>query len=152
MASVTFADVSRGMLEAVEAKIARSGAPNVSALALDLGSTPSPRRFDLVATLMTLHHVPDVPGILRSFRGALDPGGVLCAADLDEEDGSFHGPGFEGHRGFRREVVAGWLEGAGFERIRFSTPFEVEREAAGIPRRYPVFLAVAERAGSGEPG
>lgn len=148
-ASVTFADVSRGMLAEVEAKIGRGGAANATALTLDLSAGPAPRRFGLVATLMAMHHVPDVPAMLRAFHGALEEGGVLCVADLDEEDGSFHGDGFDGHRGFRREVLAGWLRDAGFERIRFSTPLEIEREVAGVPRRYPVFLAVAERAGPG---
>ncbi|HQR30032.1 MAG TPA: class I SAM-dependent methyltransferase [Anaeromyxobacteraceae bacterium] len=151
-AAVTFADVSRGMLVEVEAKIARAGATNASALELDLAVAPAPFRFGLVATLMAMHHVPDVPAMLRAFHGALEEGGVLCVADLDEEDGSFHGDGFEGHRGFRREVFAAWLREAGFERVRFSTPFEVEREVAGVPRRYPVFLAVADRSGAGGPG
>ena len=49
-----------------------------------------PERFDLVYTLMTLHHIPDTAKILGSFQALLQPGGVLCIADLDKEDGSFH--------------------------------------------------------------
>lgn len=144
-AAVTFADVSRGMLAEVEAKIARSGASNATALALDLAAGPAPRRFGLVASLMAMHHVPDVPSMLRAFHGALEEHGVLCVADLDEEDGSYHGPDFDGHRGFRRDAFAAWLREAGFDRIRFSTPVEEQREVAGVPRSYPVFLAVADR-------
>ncbi|HET8725728.1 MAG TPA: class I SAM-dependent methyltransferase [Anaeromyxobacteraceae bacterium] len=152
VAGVTFADVSRGMLAEVEAKIARSGAANATAMPLDLSAGPAPRRFGLVVTLMAMHHVRDVPAMLRAFHGALEERGVLCVADLDEEDGSFHGAGFDGHRGFRREAFAGWLREAGFDRIRFSTPVAEQREVAGVVRTYPVFLAVADRSGARSAG
>ena len=56
--------------------------------------------FDLIYTLMVLHHVGDVETIIRKFRGLLNPGGYLAIADLYSEDGSFHGEGFSGHMGF----------------------------------------------------
>ncbi len=35
--------------------------------------------------------------IIDSFSKMLNPLGYICIADLDEEDGSFHGDGFNGH-------------------------------------------------------
>jgi SAM-dependent methyltransferase len=145
-ARVTFADVSRGMLAEIEGKIARAGAMNASAVLLDLTRPqPFPERFDLVCTLMTLHHVADIPGILKAFHATLAPGGLLCIADLDEEDGSFHGPGFIGHNGFSRIRLERQILGAGFGAVRFATPCEVRKGVGSVTRVFPVFLAIAQR-------
>jgi 2-polyprenyl-3-methyl-5-hydroxy-6-metoxy-1,4-benzoquinol methylase len=147
-ARITFADVSKGMLSVVEEKIARSTGHDVNALLLDLTRDPSPPdRFGLLCTLMALHHVPDVDGILRAFHSTLEPGGVLCISDLDREDGSFHGPGVEVHPGFDRPALEGKIRAAGFGPVRFSTPCDVRKEVGGEMRTYPIFLAIAARLG-----
>jgi 2-polyprenyl-3-methyl-5-hydroxy-6-metoxy-1,4-benzoquinol methylase len=145
-AAVTFADVSTGMLSVVEEKILRDRAANARAVVLDLTrGAPQSGAFDLVCTLMTMHHVPDPEGLLEAFRGVLAPGGILCVADLDVEDGSFHGPGFTGHRGFARGDLAARMRAAGFVAVRFSTPYEIRRDIGGVTKTYPLFLAVAVR-------
>jgi 2-polyprenyl-3-methyl-5-hydroxy-6-metoxy-1,4-benzoquinol methylase len=145
-ARITFADVSKGMLAVVEEKIARTTGRNVDAVLLDLTrDPPPPTRFGLVCTLMALHHVPDVDAILKAFHSTLEPGGVLCIADLDLEDGSFHGPGFEVHPGFDRHALEEKVLAAGFGPVRFSTPCDVRKEVGGKIRTYPIFLAVAAR-------
>ena len=113
-------------------------------LRLDLGADALPEeRFDLVYTLMTLHHIPDTAKILGCFHSMLNPGGILCIADLDEEDGSFHSdqPTFDGHNGFDRTELSVGLEQAGFTNICFSTCYELIKDE----RKYPLFLAVAEK-------
>ena len=143
---ITFADVSKGMLAVVEEKISKMNAKNVDAVLLDLTrDPPPPGRFGLLATLMALHHVPDVDGILKAFHSALEPGGVLCISDLDREDGSFHGPGVEVHPGFDRAALEGKIRAAGFGPVRFSTPCDVRKEIGGQVRTYPIFLAIAAR-------
>jgi len=147
-ARITFADVSKGMLAVVEEKIARSTGHNVDAVLLDLTrDSPPPGRFGLLCTLMALHHVPDVDGILTAFHSTLEPGGVLCISDLDLEDGSFHGPGIEVHPGFDRHALEGKIRAAGFGPVRFSTPCDVRKEVGGEMRTYPIFLAIAARLG-----
>ena len=70
--------------------------------------------------------------------------GFVCIADLDREDGSFHGEGFIGHNGFDREDLARKTEQAGFCNVRFSTVFEFERTVNGTEKRmYPIFLMTA---------
>jgi 2-polyprenyl-3-methyl-5-hydroxy-6-metoxy-1,4-benzoquinol methylase len=148
VARMTFADTSKGMLAVVEEKIARTAAHNVEALLLDLTrDRPPPSRFGLLCTLMALHHVPDVDGILKAFHSALEPAGILCISDLDLEDGSFHGPGVEVHPGFDRPALEEKIRAAGFGHVRFSTPCDVSKEVGGRIRTYPIFLAVAERRG-----
>jgi 2-polyprenyl-3-methyl-5-hydroxy-6-metoxy-1,4-benzoquinol methylase len=94
---------------------------------------------------MTLHHVPDTDAILRAFHTVLEPGGYLCVADLDTEDGSFHGPEVQVHHGFDRTDLARRTEQAGFREVRFETVFEIAKEIEGATRGYPVFLMVARR-------
>lgn len=91
--------------------------------------------------MMTLHHVPDVPRVLAVFRTLLNPGGWLCLADLDTEDGSFHGPGVDVHHGFERATVQSWLTAAGFADVSVGDCCSV----AHHERNYPVFLAVGHR-------
>ena len=139
---LTLADVSDGMLGVAREKIAARGDDDVVAVKLDLlADTPPGACFDLVFSLMTLHHVPDTDAVLHAFRGVLTPGGHLCIADLDAEDGSFHGPQVDVHHGFDRDELAARARAAGFEAVRFDTVFEVEKAASG--RRYPVFLMSA---------
>ena len=147
VAEVTLADSSREMLAVAREKIAAAGIGNARTLELDLAAGAAPAlRFDLVCTLMTLHHIADLDGILAAFHRLLPAGGWLCAADLDREDGSFHGPGFTGHNGFDRADLQARLERAGFRGVRFATPHVVERETPAGTKRFPVFLAVAEKA------
>lgn len=146
LARVTLADSSQGMLAVLREKIAASGAANLVPLELDLATGPVPaERFDLVCTLMVLHHIPDTAGILARFHQLLRPGGRVCIADLDREDGSFHGAGAEVHRGFDREELGAALVQAGFRQVRFTTPYVVHRLGEHGEESYPLFLAVADR-------
>jgi ubiquinone/menaquinone biosynthesis C-methylase UbiE len=142
VARMTLADTSAGMLEVLREKIAASGLSGMEALQHDFTQGPLPAdRYGLLCNLMTLHHIPDTEDAFRRFHGLLEPGGLLCIADLDTEDGSFHGAGVEVHHGFDREALRAGLERAGFREIRFDTPYVIDRGG----KRYPVFLVVAGR-------
>lgn len=140
------ADTSPGMLEVVAEKIAGEGAAHLRPVRLDLLADPLPaERFDLIVTAMTLHHVPDTDRILSLFHQLLNPGGHLCIADLDEEDGSFHGIEVDVHHGFDRDELGRRARQAGFADVRFQTVFAITKEFDGGPRDYPVFLMSAQR-------
>ena len=146
--AITLADTSEGMLEVLQGKITALGAGNMQPLKLDLLSDPRPgEAFDLVCSLMTLHHVPDTQGLLHAFREVLAPGGWVALADLDTEDGGFHGPEVtDVHLGFDRERLGRQLATAGFTEVQFSTVYEIRRgEGAGL-KRFPIFLVVAQKA------
>ena len=147
LGSITLADSSVGMLAVLREKIAASGADHLRPVRLDLAIDPLPaERYDLIYTLMTLHHVSDVDRILRDFHALLRPDGVLCIADLDREDGSFHGAGFDGHHGLEREALRDRLARAGFREIGFDTCYMMRKPQGEGVREYPVFLAVALKA------
>jgi ubiquinone/menaquinone biosynthesis C-methylase UbiE len=145
---ITLKDTSAGMLAVVEEKIAAQGVTNMATRQADLTAEPLPdERYDLIYSSMTLHHIPDTEAILKTFRDLLNPGGWLCIADLDKEDGSFHGIEVDVHHGFDREELAGKVLKAGYESARFDTVFEIVKETESGNRAYPVFLMVARRAG-----
>jgi 2-polyprenyl-3-methyl-5-hydroxy-6-metoxy-1,4-benzoquinol methylase len=149
LGAILMADSSGGMLEVVREKIAAQGVTNMTTLQLDLLADPPPaQRFDLIVTSMTLHHVPDTDSILRVFHDLLNPGGYLCIADLDQEDGSFHGIEVDVHHGFDRADLSRRAAQAGFANMQFQTVFSIAREHAAGTRDYPVFLMTAQRAGA----
>ena len=141
-------DLSPGMLAVLGEKAAAAGLENLATQVLDLTSSPPPaERFDLIFSSMALHHIPDVAGLVRTFYSMLVPGGWVALADLDAEDGSFHGPDVPGvaHHGFDRRRVEEWLSAAGFTSVGVRTAHTVEREREGAQRRYPIFLATGRR-------
>jgi len=146
LGELTLADSSPGMLAVLAEKITAAGLTHLHLLALDLLTDPPPaERYDLIHTLMTLHHVADTGRLLRAFHDLLRPGGWLGIADLDREDGSFHGPGFTGHHGFDRAALRAQLVDAGFGGVDFSTCHVMKKATDQEVREYPLFLAVAAR-------
>lgn len=144
---ITLKDTSGGMLDVVREKIARQNVTNMTVRQTDLTADPLPdERYDLVYSSMTLHHIPDTAHILAVFHQLLNPGGHLCIADLDQEDGSFHGIEVDVHHGFDRTALAETARAAGFQDVRFRTVFEIVKEREDGSRAYPVFLMTARRA------
>jgi len=139
---IVLADSSSGMLEVVREKIAAVKSEQMTPLLLDLAvDPPPPAQFNLIYTLMTMHHVDDTQNLLCQFYAIAASAAHLCIIDLDLEDGSFHGEGFQGHRGFDRKVLGGQMQRAGWQNIRFHTVQKVVK--AG--KEYSLFLAVGER-------
>jgi ubiquinone/menaquinone biosynthesis C-methylase UbiE len=153
LGAITLKDTSSGMLAVAEEKIAAQGVTNMRTRLTDLTAEPlldeshDDERYDLIYSSMTLHHIPDTDAILKTFHHLLNPGGWLCIADLDREDGSFHGIEVDVLHGFDREELAGKVAKAGFETAHFDTVFEIVKETGNGTRPYPVFLMVARRAG-----
>lgn len=142
---VTLADTSTGMRDIMRAKIDAGAITDARVWDLDLATQPAPdEHFDLIVTVLTLHHIENVRAVLSGFGKLLDEGGRLCVVDLDEEDGSFHGHDFEGHRGFERSALGSDLVGAGFADVVFEDCHHIVR--GGVA--YPMFLATCRRAHS----
>lgn len=143
---ISMVDSSPGMLAVLEQKISAAGLSNMTTHLLDLATDPLPDDcYDLIYTLMTLHHVQDSDTVLHRFHELLNAGGALCIADLDQEVGSFHGADFEGHKGFNRQDLKHKLEDLGFTDIRFETATTMQRVVNGQEKEFPVFLCCAEK-------
>jgi ubiquinone/menaquinone biosynthesis C-methylase UbiE len=145
VASLVLADTSEGMLAEADRKIRQGGLKDVTAVHFDLASDgpPAGGPFDLVLSLLLLHHVRDTRAALAGMYRLLGPAGQVAAIDLDTEDGSFHSPDAEGvhHHGFDRERLAGLARRAGFTDVRIGDGQPIDDEG----RAYPMFLLTARR-------
>lgn len=146
LGTIVLTDTSEGMLNVLKEKIAAAGVTNMEPLLLDLAVDPPPQgTFDLIYLQMALHHIPDVDAILLTLHDLLSAGGQLCVADLESEDGSFHGEGFAGHKGFDQGEIIAKSERAGFKQLEIDVVFEVERMVGETERRFPIFLLTARK-------
>jgi 2-polyprenyl-3-methyl-5-hydroxy-6-metoxy-1,4-benzoquinol methylase len=143
--TVLAVDVSPEMLQLLDRKLEGEEIENVSTLRLDLATDEPPdARFHLIFSSMTLHHVADPAALISRLGGLLHPGGALCLADLDAEDGSFH-PDKTGvaHSGFSAEQVQGMFTAAGLREVRSAVACVIPRpQPEGGVREYPVVLTV----------
>ncbi len=148
--SITAADISPEMLKVLDEKTKDMGIENITTMLLDLTRHPLPReRFHLIYTSMTLHHIGPVEKLIEKFYRILHPGGWLSIADLDKEDGDFHGdvPGVA-HQGFERTGLEALLAEKGFSGIRAVTAHEIVKEIRpGRTKRFPVFLMTGRKQG-----
>jgi len=142
------ADSSMGMLAVLREKVEKQGINNVRTQFIDFekGGEVS-GKFHLIVSSMTLHHVPDTASLLRRWHELLHPGGWVCFADLDAEDGSFHGDNTGVfHLGFNRERLKKLLHGTGFREVRCATATTMTREVEGKGTRdFPVFLMAGRK-------
>lgn len=146
LSRIALADSSDGMLSVLQEKIAAQGIENMTPMKLDLVTDPLPEeRFGIVFSLMTFHHIPDTDRILKDLFSLLIAPGYLCIADLDSEDGSFHGPTFSGHKGFDRVALARRTKEAGFQEVTFSTVFNINKPESAGQKDFPVFLMIARK-------
>ena len=139
---LTLADASAGMREVIRQKVDAGVLAGARVWDLDLTTDRVPTdRFDVIVTMLTLHHILDLDPVLTAFRELLDDQGRLVVVDLVAEDGSFHGPGFEGHDGFGRDDLTARLAAVGLTVGSFEHCTEITKGDVV----YPVFLTVAVR-------
>lgn len=148
--SITGVDSSRGMLDEIEAKISRQKLLNVRTRHLDLdkGGQLS-GSYQLVVSGMTLHHVREITPLLKQFHEITAPDGHLCIADLDLEDGKFHGNN-EGifHFGFDRSTLRKAFAASGFGSVRDMTAASIVKPTPeGVMREFTVFLMIGRKKG-----
>jgi 2-polyprenyl-3-methyl-5-hydroxy-6-metoxy-1,4-benzoquinol methylase len=146
--SVTGVDSSRGMLDVINSKIENHGLTNVSAKLLDLENGDSLQGdYQLVTSAMTLHHVCEVEPLIERFYQMLLPNGCLCVADLDLDQGRFHGDNTGVfHHGFDRGALQSIFEKAGFVNVRALTATNISRpNVDGELSTFTVFLMIGEK-------
>jgi 2-polyprenyl-3-methyl-5-hydroxy-6-metoxy-1,4-benzoquinol methylase len=145
--SIHGVDSSSGMLEVLESKIQAQHLSNITTQYLDVETGGElTGTYDLVVSSMTLHHVLDIKPLLAQFYRVTRAEGRLCLADLDLDNGHFHGNN-QGvfHFGFDRKLLERDLAVAGFSDIKFCTAAEVVRFYPGGARPFSIFLATARK-------
>lgn len=146
--SIVATDTSGGMLWVLQEKIKTQSLTNIETLQLDLGADAdllANRSFNLIYCSMTLHHVRDTGAVLQKCRQLLAREGFLVIADLEKEDGTFHGDmnGVE-HLGFDPAKLAEQVSRCGFAQVNTARAHVITKENVQRQvRDYPVFLLTA---------
>jgi len=144
---ITLMDESVKMTKVSIQKCKDKNSENLHPVTYDLIINPLPdERYDLIYTLLTLHHIENTEIIFSKFNQLLNPGGTLVLIDLEKEDGSFHDYEFHGHLGFDREPLEEKLKIAGLTPVHYEVCYSIEKELGdGRKRDYPLFLLVAKK-------
>lgn len=141
LGTVLVTDVAPGMVEAASQALGKPEYDGWAARRYDIEHDPVlDERFDLVLGQLALHHMGDIPAVIRRCAELLRPGGRVALVDLDRDaEGAFHQHvhDFDGHDGFTREDISAWLVQAGFDEVALTDAGHVEK-AEGT---FPMFLA-----------
>ncbi len=143
--SLCGADSSPAMLEVMANKIATQNLHNATTQFVDFeNGAHATGSYDLIVSSMVTHHVPDTAALFAEWFRLLNPGGQVAFADLDTEDGAFHGDNTGVfHLGFDRAYLRKLLLAAGFAEVHDCTATSVSKEVDGQMREFPIFLIVA---------
>lgn len=145
--SITLMDESINMTKVTQQKCYDLGVDNLHPIKYDLIlDQPFNEKYDLIYSLLTLHHIENTKIILEKFKQILNPGGLLILIDLEKEDGSFHDYDFDGHLGFDRKELEMKLNRVGFSPIHYEVCYSINKEMEnGQVRGYPLFLLVSKK-------
>lgn len=145
-AEITLMDNSREMTAVTEEKIAAQHIQNMKPLFYDMEQQDYSGKFDMIYNQMVMHHVQDVDAMLAKFYLLLNTGGFLAIADLYSEDGTFHSAGFNGHKGFDVENLAGIMKAIGYKDIQDKKCYTIEKiDDEGNKTEFPIFLLTASK-------
>lgn len=147
--SIMLADSSEGMIRVLRERISNEHIENLQPVLMDLLTDDAGQEtFDVIFTLMTLHHIIDMDTILFKFSKMLRHNGYLCIADLEREDGSFHEnmSNFEGHYGFEKEELERLLSRHGFRICIYKNFYRIEKTLnSGDKKVFPLFMLMAQK-------
>ena len=143
---ITLMDSSSEMVRVMNEKIKKTKVKNLKPINYDLESSDyTSGKFDLIFTLMVLHHVSDVENLIRKFHDLLNPNGYLAIADLYPEEGLFHGEEFSGHKGFDVAILSNQIARQGFRDISHTKCFVIDKKISDtITKQFDVFLLIAK--------
>jgi ubiquinone/menaquinone biosynthesis C-methylase UbiE len=135
-------DLSPGMIAQLQKRIDEANLKTITARCLDIFTDPPDETFDLIFSAMALHHIPDTDAVLDQLAGLLKPGGQIALADLDTEDGTFHGADAGPvHHGFDREGLMKKIRDRGLIETAVVTAHTLCKNG----NEYSVFLITARK-------
>ena len=145
LGEITMMDSSAEMVRIMKEKITATGIKKIEAFHFDLEKNFwKGKKFDLIISQMVLHHVADINDIMNKFYLILNPGGYLAIADLYPEDGSFHGEGFSGHKGFNPDSLSVIISNLGFSEITAKKCYTIKKKISDSDSRlFDIFLLIA---------
>ena len=144
--SINLADSSQGMLDMVREKTEKAGIDHFKPLLIDIEKKEHKGKYDVIYSLMALHHVRNVPKVISSLGKMLNKNGILIIGDLEKEDGNFHQypENLDVHYGFEKKKLERILIENNFEVHDYGIFHELIREHTGTPVTYPLFFITAK--------
>lgn len=98
--------------------------------------------FDGVVSSMTIHHVENTKELFLKLFNMVNSDGFIAIADLDSEDGTFHGDNTGVfHFGFDRDKLEAIAKEVGFSDIKFETANIIEKPNGA----FTVFAMIAKK-------
>ncbi|NTV51776.1 MAG: class I SAM-dependent methyltransferase [Candidatus Firestonebacteria bacterium] len=140
-------DLSQGMLDILHAKLVQQNISNIELLKASAAGNAALPAVDVIVSSMALHHVRDTAAAAKSFWEALKPGGQIAIADLDEDNGEFHGdPRAAAHPGFNRARLQATFADLGFKSLVFQNAYAVEKTVTdGQKKVFTIFLMIGKK-------
>jgi 2-polyprenyl-3-methyl-5-hydroxy-6-metoxy-1,4-benzoquinol methylase len=146
---ITFADTAEGMIHQVAAKIRDNHVRNADTFCFNDARPTLPRSYHGIISLLAMHHIPAYDAAIEMLAKHLKENGWLGIADLDPEDGSFHGEETHvPHQGINRQEIHRLFYNFGLTRIRESAPYVVKKKRNNTWKEFPIFLITGEKYGS----
>jgi ubiquinone/menaquinone biosynthesis C-methylase UbiE len=136
------------MLAVLKQKIADESLAHFNPLLLKPGQYFEPAVYDMVYSLMTLHHIENLDAAFHDFYRMLKPGGYLCIADLVKEDGDFHKAedNHHVHHGFEKEQLLKHLAAHGFKEITYQEFYSINKTTGpGVQKNFPLFYLMVQK-------
>lgn len=145
---ITLADTSSGMIDILKEKIELAKVPHFKPVLLDENSEVELDSYDIVYSLLTLHHIKDLNKVFKQFNQLVRTGGYLCIADLVKEGGDFHTKDDSEHlhHGFEKEYLVHELKKHGFVLADYQIFYTIEKTTdSGELKEFPLFLLIVKK-------
>lgn len=145
---IDLADTSEGMIAVLKKKISDNSLSHFKPILLEAKPAFQPAAYDMVYSLMTLHHIVNLDAAFDDFYRMLKPGGFLCIADLVKEDGDFHKAedNYHVHHGFEKEQLLKQLAAHGFNKIDYHEFYSINKTTeAGKQKTFPLFYLMVQK-------
>ncbi len=146
--SITGVDSSQGMIDVLNSKFDEQNLINIKTVLIDIEKGDVLKgKFHIVVSSMTLHHMENIESLFKQFYECLLPGGYLCIADLDSDEGKFHSDNTGVfHFGFDRAFISTLLMQHGFHNVQDVTAASIVKNLPdGRPWEFTIFLMTARK-------
>lgn len=147
---IVMMDKSAEMVKVMQEKVEKEKLAGMYPLLYDLEKNDyEGNLFDLIMNQMVMHHIKDIPQMLKRFFQMLTPGGYLAMADLYSEDGSFHQDASAAgvhHFGFDPARLAREMQDVGFIHVVYEPCFVIKRPGQENKiKEFPLFILTGRK-------
>lgn len=145
---IDLADTSEGMMAVLKQKITNESLDHFNPVLITPGQSFETEDYDMVYSLMTLHHIENLDATFDDFYRMLKPGGYLCIADLVKEDGDFHNSEDSKHlhHGFEKEQLLRQLNAYGFKETYYHEFYTINKTTeSGKQKAFPLFYLMVQK-------